>query len=204
MSKLRVVIASTRPGRLGGRIGAWAADAARQHGGFEVELLDLVEFGLPMLDEPNLPRDALYTKEHTRRWSMKVDQAEAFVFVTPEYNHGPPPSLINALSYLHHEWHYKPVGFVSYGGVSAGTRAVEVIKQIVTTLKMMPIPEAVSIPFVFKLIQGSDFKPGPELEAAAVAMLDELRHWAGPLSNLRATRQPAAAIHEGATPVLPR
>jgi NADPH-dependent FMN reductase len=72
--------------------------------------------------------------------SATVDEADAFVFVTPEYNHGPPASLVNALSYLHHEWHYKPVGFVSYGGVSAGTRSVEMTKQIVTTLKMMPHP----------------------------------------------------------------
>lgn len=184
-SKLHVVITSTRPRRLGMPIGDWTADAAVRHGGFKVELVDLAEFDLPLLDEPNLPRDAQYTKEHTRRWSAKVEEADAFVFVTPEYNHGPPASLVNALSYLHHEWHYKPVGFVSYGGVSAGTRSVEMIKHIVTALKMVPIPEAVSIPFVFRFFEDSHFRPEPKLDNAAMLMLDELRDWADALSGLR-------------------
>jgi NAD(P)H-dependent FMN reductase len=196
--KLHVVITSTRPLRLGVPIATWAAEAAMGHGGFEVELVDLDGFGLPLLDEPNLPRDAQYTKEHTRRWSAKIDEADAFVLVTPEYNHGPPASLVNALSYLHHEWHYKPVGFVSYGGVSAGTRSVEVVKQIVTTLKMMPIPEAVSIPFVFRLLEDKDFRPGPELEDAATAMLDELRRWAGALCALRNPDSPVFVPAESA------
>jgi NAD(P)H-dependent FMN reductase len=183
--KLQVVVASTRPRRLGMPIGIWTAETAVRHGGFKVELVDLAEFDLPLLDEPNLPRDARYTKEHTRRWSAKVDEADAFVLVTPEYNHGPPASLVNALNYLHHEWHYKPVGFVSYGGVSAGTRSVEMIKQIVTTLKMMPIPESVPIPFVFRLLEDSHFRPERELDDAATAMLDELRRWADALSGLR-------------------
>jgi NAD(P)H-dependent FMN reductase len=188
---LHIVVASTRPRRLGMPIGAWAAKSAVQHGGFRVELVDLAEFALPLLDEPNLPRDGRYTKEHTRRWSAKVAEADAFVFVTPEYNHGPPASLVNALSYLHHEWHYKPVGFVSYGGVSAGTRSVEMIKQIVTTLKMMPIPESVSIPFVFRLLEDGHFRPEPGLDGAAAAMLDELRRWADALCRLHNPRCPA-------------
>jgi NAD(P)H-dependent FMN reductase len=185
VAKLHVVITSTRPGRLGDSIGTWAADAARQHGGFETELVDLAEFNLPLLDEPNIPVFAQYTKEHTRRWSEKVAEADAFVLVTPEYNHGPPAPLVNALSYLHHEWAYKPIGFVSYGGVSAGTRSTESVKQILTTLKMMPIPEAVSIPFVFRLINDGRFRPEPELEAASSVMLDELRRWTDALEPLR-------------------
>jgi NAD(P)H-dependent FMN reductase len=185
LPKLHIVIASTRPGRLGMPIGKWSADAAVRHGGFDVETVDLAEFGLPLLDEPNFPRDGQYTKDHTRRWSAKVDEADAFVLVTPEYNHGPPGCLVNALSYLHREWQYKPVGFVSYGGVSAGTRSVEMIKQIVTTLKMMPIPEAVAIPFVHGLIEQSRFRPEPQLEHAVTVMLDELRRWADALHALR-------------------
>lgn len=185
MPKLHVVIGSTRPGRLGLPIGRWAADAAAQHGGFDVELVDLAEIDLPILDEPNSPRMGKYTKDHTRRWSAKADEADAFVFVTPEYNYGPPPGLVNAISYLHREWLYKPVGFVSYGGIAAGLRAVQVLKQIVTTLKMMPVPDGVSIPFVFSLVEDGRFQPTPPVEASVAPMLDELLRWTEALHDLR-------------------
>jgi len=99
--QLQVVIASTRPGRAGLPIGRWAAEAAAEHGGFGVELVDLEEMRLPLLDEPNHPRMRRYTKEHTLRWSEKVSGADAFLFVTPEYNYGPPPALLNAVNFLH-------------------------------------------------------------------------------------------------------
>ena len=190
-STLHVVVASTRPARLGAAIAEWATDVATRHGGFNVEKIDLAEFDLPLLDEPHHPRTGKYTKEHTWKWSAKVDEADAFVFVTPEYNHGPPATLINALSYLHREWQYKPVGFVSYGGVSAGVRAVAIIKQIATALKMVPVTEAVSIPFVFQLMAGDEFQPGAGLVEAATAMLDEVCRWTDVLSALRAVQEPA-------------
>lgn len=199
--RLHVVVASTRPGRLGSPIGAWTAAVARRHGEFDVELVELADFELPLLDEPHHPRTGQYTKEHTRRWSAKVDEAEAFVFVTPEYNYGPPASLVNALSYLHREWLYKPVGFVSYGGVSAGTRSVQMTKQILTALKMVPLPEAVSIPFVSRFAGDDGFRPEPEIEYAAIAMLDELSRWAGSMSGLR---EPIAASVDGIGVALPR
>lgn len=183
--RLHVVIASTRLGRSGPTIGRWMADTANGHGGFDVELVDLAELDLPLFDEPNHPRAGQYLHEHTLRWSASVARADAFVFVTPEYNYGAPSSLINALTYLYHEWAYKPVAFVSYGGVSAGTRSVQMIKQIVTTLKMMPIPESVSIPFIPRLLQDDHFAPEPQLNTAAIAMLDELRRWVGALSSIR-------------------
>jgi NAD(P)H-dependent FMN reductase len=124
VSTLSVVIASTRPGRVGLPVGRWAAETASAHGGFQVEVADLAEVALPMMDEPHHPRLGQYVHEHTLRWSALVDAAGAFVFVTPEYNHGPAASLLNAVAYLFREWLYKPVGFVSYGGVSAGLRGV--------------------------------------------------------------------------------
>ena len=145
MPKLLVVIASTRPGRLGLPIGRWAAAAAEKHGGFEVEVADLAELGLPHLDEPGHPRMGRYVNRHTREWSETVASAEAYLFVTPEYNYGAPPVLVNAISYLFWEWAYKPVGFVSYGGIGAGLRSVQMIKQIVTTLRMMPISDGVAV-----------------------------------------------------------
>jgi NAD(P)H-dependent FMN reductase len=111
-------------------IGQWVRDRAVAHGGFEVELVDLAEINLPFLDEPGHPRLGQYTKPHTKDWSARVDAADAFVFVTPEYNYGMPGSLKNAIDYLHREWAYKPVGFVSYGGIAAGTRAVQMTKLV--------------------------------------------------------------------------
>src|SRR5689334_8006169 len=138
MLKLQVLIASTRPGRQGPAVGAWAVQQARANGKFEIEIVDLAEVNLPLFDEPKHPRFQQYEHEHTKRWSAIVARADAFVFVTPEYDFSPPASLINALHYLYNEWAYKPVGFVSYGGVSAGTRGVQITKSTVTALKMIP------------------------------------------------------------------
>ncbi|MBK3574868.1 NAD(P)H-dependent oxidoreductase [Streptomyces sp. MBT65] len=185
MPKLHVVVGSTRPGRLGLPVGQWAAQAAKEHGGFDVELVDLAEIGLPLLDEPGHPRAGLYAHEHTRRWSATVDEADAFVFVTPEYNSGPPAALLNALSFLYSQWLYKPVGFVSYGGVAGGLRSVQVLKQVATALKMMPVPESVAIPFVFKHLGEGGFRADEPMEAAATMMLDELLRWTEVLRPLR-------------------
>jgi NAD(P)H-dependent FMN reductase len=183
-----VVIASTRPGRVGLPVAEWFIEHARDHGGFDVDVADLAQVDLPLLDEPKHPRLRQYTKEHTRAWGAQVDAADAFAFVTPEYNHGPTPALINALSYLHHEWNYKPAGFVSYGGVSAGTRAVQITKQVVTALRMFAIFEAVSIPFVQQFLDDERrIKPNQIMVDAASAMLDELRRVAEALRPLRET-----------------
>ncbi len=185
---LQVVIASTRQGRLGPMVGKWFFEYARVHGRFDVELVDLAEINLPVFDEPGHPRLQKYEHDHSKGWSEIVARADAFVFVTPEYNYGTPPSLINALDYLHYEWTYKPVGFVSYGGVSGGTRGVQMTKQIVTTLKMMPLPEAVAIPFFNQYLdqQTNTFRPGEVQENAAAVLLDELHRWAEALKPMRA------------------
>jgi NAD(P)H-dependent FMN reductase len=163
--KLNVIVASTRPGRVGIKIGSWFADYARQHGKFDVELVDLKEVNLPMMDEPNHPVKRQYQHDHTKAWSASVNAADAFILVTPEYNYGLPPALVNALDYLFVEWNYKPAAFVSYGGASGGMRSVQMTKQILTTLKIMP----------------SD-----TLNDAAAKMLDELLKWSNALQTLRA------------------
>ena len=187
MPDLQIITASTRPSRKGPAVAAWFLDQARRHGGFDVEAVDLAAVDLPLLDEPKHPRLGEYEHEHTRAWSEIIDRADAFVLVTPEYDHGPPASLINALQYLVKEWAYKPVGFVAYGGVSAGTRAVNTLKMTVTTLRMMPIPEAVTIPFFSRSLDDETgaFSPAEVQEKAAKVMLDELVRWAGTLRPLR-------------------
>jgi NAD(P)H-dependent FMN reductase len=191
MPQLHVVIASTRPGRVGLPVGEWFVARARAHASFEVEIVDLAELNLPFLDEPNHPRLRRYTQEHTKAWSARVDAADAFVFVTPEYNHGFSAPLKNAIDYLHQEWEHKPVGFVSYGGISAGTRGMQMLKQVLGALKMTPVYEAVNVPFVGQFIDDDEqFQPNEVLEQAADAMLDELVRVE---SALRALRAPVAA-----------
>src|SRR6476660_7040656 len=117
---------------MGPSIGRWLVERVQAHGKFELGLADLKEIALPMLDEPKHPRLRQYQHAHTKAWSARVDAADAFVFVTPEYNFGMPPALLNAIDYVLHEWAYKPAGFVSYGGISGGTRSVQMSKQMLT------------------------------------------------------------------------
>ena len=120
MHRLQIFTVSTRPSRKGPAVAAWFESLARAHGVFDIELVDLAAINLPVMDEPEHPRLRRYQHAHTKAWSAQIESADAFVFVTPEYNFSAPPSIINALDYLVFEWAYKPVGFVSYGGVSAG------------------------------------------------------------------------------------
>jgi NAD(P)H-dependent FMN reductase len=185
LPKLLVIVVSTRDGRAGVPIAKWAEGRAKAHGGFEVELVDLREMALPLFDEPKHPRLKQYAHDHSKRWSARVDAADAFVFVTPEYNYGVPPSFINALDFLSHEWAYKAASFVSYGGASGGLRSVQMAKMVMTSLKIVPLPEAVSIPFFAKLIDAAGVFDGTAQEASAKTMLDELARWTGALKTLR-------------------
>ena len=187
MLNLHILIASTRPGRKGPAVGAWMQQAALAHGAFNVELVELASFNLPVYDEAEHPRLRKYAREHTKRWSATIERADAFVFVTPEYDFSAPASLVNALQYLYHEWTYKPVGFASYGGDAGGVRSVQVTKQLVTTLKMVPLVEAVALPLFAQQIdvETGVFSPGEKADTSAKAMLDELHRWAVALQRMR-------------------
>ncbi|WP_210497031.1 NADPH-dependent FMN reductase [Microvirga antarctica] len=184
--KLHTIICSTRPGRAGPIIGKWFNDLAKEHGQFDATLVDLADFNLPVYDEPFHPRLQKYEHAHTKAWSESVKAADAYVFVTPEYNYAPPPSLINALDFVFTEWNYKAAGFVSYGGVSGGLRAVQMAKQIVTTVKVMPVTEGVSIPNYPTFIdEAKTFKPNDLILASVKPMLDEIHRWAAALKPMR-------------------
>lgn len=185
MPRLNVIVASTRPGRAGRQIADWFSQTADRHGGFELRIIDLAEVNLPFLDEPHHPAEGRYLHEHTRRWSAMTAEADAFVFVMPEYNYGFSAPLKNAIDYLYHEWQYKPVAFVSYGMTSAGLRAVQMIKQVVTTLKMMPVTEAVSIPLRQALDPEGRLVPTAVMDQTATAMLDELRRLTAAFATVR-------------------
>jgi NAD(P)H-dependent FMN reductase len=182
---LQTIICSTRPGRVGPTIARWFHEAAQAHGKFDARLVDIADFNLPLYDEPKHPMMQSYEHDHTKAWSASVAQADAFVFVTPEYNFGPPPALVNALNYLYREWNYKPASFVSYGGVSGGLRAVQMEKQILTTLKIMPIPEQVVVQMPGQQIDDGLFKGNPMQEQSVGNALNELHRWAEALKTLR-------------------
>lgn len=175
--KLHVIVTSTRPGRLGPSVARWFEGFARAHGGFDPVLIDLAAFDLPIYDEPKHPLTRQYQHEHTKRWSASVAAADAYVFVMPEYNYFPPPSLVNALNYLVAEWMYKP----------AGLRAAQAVKLLLTTLKIMPIPEGVAIPnFTQWMSDDGTFRPNELVEKSGATMLDEMVRWSGALQPLRA------------------
>jgi NAD(P)H-dependent FMN reductase len=192
---LAIILASTRPGRAGEPVARWIEDAAREHDGFDVTLVDLAEVGLPFVDEPHHPILRQYTQQHTRDWSAVVEAADAFVFVTAEYNYGFPAPLKNALDFLFHEWQHKPVGIVSYGGVSAGTRAAQMLKQVLDGLRLTPVGPNVHIPFVMELIDDDALSANDIMEGAARAMLDELVRYEAFL------RAPRASVREAAPAV---
>ena len=182
---LHTLVCSTRPGRIGSTVGRWAHDIAQSHEGFDARLVELADFALPVFDEPEHPRLGRYQHEHTKRWSASVASADAFVFVMPEYNYAPPPSWLNAMTYLVREWHYKPAAFVSYGAVSGGMRSVQMAKQILTTFKMVPMLEGVVLPWVAQKVKDGQLEVPADTDAAGRAMLDELLRWATVLPALR-------------------
>lgn len=183
--KLVVIVASTRPGRVGRAVADWFFAEAEDIGGFKVELADLKDVGLPVYDEPYHPRLSNYQHEHTKRWSAIVDAADAFVIVTPEYNFSTPPALLNAVDFIYNEWARKPAGFVSYGGVSGGLRGVQMTKQLLTAVKIMPLTEAVVIPTIGKHMAEGVFQPTEAHGQSAATMLAELRRWAVALRTMR-------------------
>jgi len=186
MYNLKIITASTRPGRKGPALSEWIIQAAKNYAAFNVEHLDLAEINLPFLDEPNHPRLQKYTKEHTKKWSETINAADAFILVTPEYNFGYPAPLKNALDFLYNEWNYKPVAFVTYGGLAAGTRSLQALKSVVSALNMVPVLESVNVPFFTKHIdEQNKFNADEHIQKSADAMLKELLKWTESLLQLR-------------------
>jgi NAD(P)H-dependent FMN reductase len=190
MSRVGIVVGSIRPGRVGAPVGRWVAARAEEHGGFdEVVLLDLAEVGLPLLDEPELPRFGRYVHEHTRRWSEVVAACDAFVFVTPEYNLAPAASLKNAVDFLHQEWWFKAGAVVSYGGPAGGVRAAQLLKQSLGAVSCFVVHEAVMIPLVGERIEGDELVPPDGADTVAKRMFDALELLSVGLSHARLLAQ---------------
>lgn len=175
MTKLMIVLASYRDGRIGGPISEWVRSAAEADARFTVDFVDLRDLALPMMDEPNHPRTKQYTKPHTIAWSQRVEQSDAFVFLFPEYNHSFSPGIKNALDYLGSEWNRKPVGFVNWGGNSGGTRAQAALRPVVGALGMVMTRGLVEINFPASMLDDEDrFSPNEQHRTVLGLQLDEL------------------------------
>jgi NAD(P)H-dependent FMN reductase/ribosomal protein S18 acetylase RimI-like enzyme len=185
--RVLVLVCSTRPGALGPVVGEWLTKTlTRPAAELSVRLtpVNLADLELPFLDEEEEPSSGLYRNDHTRRWSALVDAADGFIVVTPEYNYGMPATLKNALDYLSVEWGWKPVGFVSYGNTSAGTRSVQHAKQVVTTLRLVPLGATVAIR-IGDAVEDRQLRPDASRDQAAVALLQELAGVSRALQPLR-------------------
>jgi NAD(P)H-dependent FMN reductase len=184
MIKVAIVIGSTRPGRIGEAVGKWVFEIAKQRSDAIFELVDLVEVDLPLLDEPYPPSMHHYTKQHTKDWSEKVASFDAFIFVTPEYNHGVPASLKNALDFLYVEWNNKAAGFVGYGN-TGGARSVEHLRQTTTELQMANVREQVALSIFTDFENFRVFKPAPFHEKKLQVLMDQVILWGAALRTLR-------------------
>jgi len=184
MLRIAIILGSTRPGRNGEAVAKWVYEIAQQRGDAEFELVDIKDFNLPLLDEPVSPTLGQYTKEHTKVWAAKVDSFDAYVFVTPEYNHGTSGALKNAIDFLYHEWVNKAAGFVGYGG-AAGTRAVENLRLVMGELQVADVKAQVGLSLFTDFENFSVFKPAPQQERSVNAMLDQVIAWGGALKALR-------------------
>lgn len=184
MTRVAIILGSTRPNRNGEAVARWVHDIARKRADAEFEFVDLKEYELPLLDEPVPPSRGEYRHEHTKRWAAKIASFDAFVFVTPEYNHGTSGALKNAIDYLYKEWNNKAAGFVGYGAVG-GVRAVESLRLVMGELMVADVRAQVALSLYADFENFSVFKPAPRQEAAVNAMLDQVIAWGGALKTLR-------------------
>ncbi len=189
MIKIAIIIGSTRPNRVGEQVARWVYDLARQRSDAEFELVDIRDFNLPLLDEPLPPAMNQYSKPHTKAWAAKIDPFDAFVFVTPEYNHGTSGALKNAIDFLYKEWNNKAAGFVSYGS-AGGTRAVESLRLVMGELQIADVRNQVILSLYTDFEDMTVFKPHPRNEESVDKMLEQLILWG---KALQAIRKPLAS-----------
>ena len=187
MTKIAIIIGSTRPGRRGKDVADWVFAHASQRDDAEFELVDLADYPLPHLDEPLPPRMGQYQNEHTRVWSKKISEFDGYVFVTPEYNHSTSGVLKNAIDYLHTEWNNKAAAFVGYGGVG-GARAIEHLRLVLAELQVATVRQTLTLSTLTEFENFSTFKPGDHQLGFLDTLLDQLIAWSEALEPLRARK----------------
>lgn len=184
MLKIAIILGSTRPGRNGEAVAHWVYDIANKRNDAEFELVDIAGYDLPLLDEPVPPSLGQYTKPHTKAWSTKIASFDAYVFVTPEYNHSTSAALKNAIDYLYKEWNNKAAGFVSYGS-AMGTRAVEHLRLIMAELQIADVRAQVMLSLFTDFENFSKFQPAANQEKSVTAMLDQVIAWGTAMRTVR-------------------
>jgi NAD(P)H-dependent FMN reductase len=186
MLRVAIIIGSTRPGRKAEAVARWVHEIAQKRTDAEFEVVDIKDHNLPLLDEPMPPSMGKYMHEHTKAWAAKIDSFDGYVFVTPEYNHGPSAALKNAIDYLYKEWTNKACGFVAYGG-AGGVRAVEQLRLVMGELCVADVRAQVALTLRADFEKFTTFKPAEYQEKSVHAMLDQVVAWSGALKTLRVT-----------------
>ncbi len=188
MITIKILAGSVRPGRFNIQPATWIYEIAKKRSDISVELLDLQQINLPFLDEAAPPSMNQYTKEHTKKWSKTIAEADGFIFVTPEYNHSYSPALKNAIDYLYYEWNYKPVSFVSYGSLAGGARAVEHLRGIAAEIKMYDLREQIMLPNYWENVsKEGKYQFTDRHEKSANDILGQLTFWAKIMKEARKT-----------------
>lgn len=184
MTNIAIVVGSTRPGRKAEDVAKWVQGNCNQRADAEFDLVDIRDFDLPLLDEPKPPSMGQYSQPHTKVWAAKIAAYDAFIFVTPEYNHSIPAALKNALDFLYVEWNNKAAGFVSYGG-AGGTRSVEQLRLVMAELQIADVRGQVSLSLADDFENFQDFKPMAKHEKSLNAMLDQVIAWGEAMKMVR-------------------
>jgi NAD(P)H-dependent FMN reductase len=182
--KIAIILGSTRPGRNGKAVADWVLEKAAARNGADYELIDLADYPLPHLDEATPPSLGQYQNEHTVGWASKIAEFDAFIFVTPEYNHSTSAVLKNAIDYLYAEWNNKAAAFVSYGSLG-GARAIEHLRAVASELQIAHVRQQLSFSLFADFENFSEFNPGPQHEDAAKVLFDQLESWAAALKPVR-------------------
>jgi NAD(P)H-dependent FMN reductase len=188
MLNVAIIVGTTRPGRNGEAVAKWVYELARTRPDAAFELVDLKDYNLPLLDEPVPPSQGQYSMPHTKKWAAKIAAFDAFVFVTPEYNHSTSGALKNAIDFLYKEWNNKAAGFVGYGS-AGGTRAVEHLRLIMAEVQIADVRAQVALSLFTDFENFSTFKPAAQHQKSLTTMLDQLVAWGNAMKTLR----PAAA-----------
>lgn len=190
--KIHIILGSTREGRQGDKVAKWLQGILTKHSELDTELLDLRDWLLPHYDEKGGPKmlQGNYKTPRAKEWAEKVGEADGFIILTPEYNHGYPSVLKNVLDYAYDEWNNKPVAFVSYGGSSGGVRAVEQLRLVSIELQMAPIREEINISRVWEAFDEEGQPKNEILSKRVDILLDQLIWWAWPLKLAREKKLP--------------
>lgn len=192
MTKIAIILGSTRPGRNGKQVADWVLAQAAQRDDADFELVDLADYVLPHLDEPMSAMSGQYSNGHTRRWSEKIAQFDGYIFVTPEYNHSTSGVLKNAIDYLYTEWNNKAAALVGYGGVG-GARAIEHLRLVLAELQVATVRQTLTLSLMTEFENFATFTPGPQQSVHLGILFDQLVAWSEALQDARRPQRADAA-----------